>query len=171
MPGMVPYPLDSTGSSKYTHWLCGTKVYTIETLSGSSDVVGTCRAGSNYAWGFSFLLTFVTSVLTLIFTLIMYWLWYEIRRHGKSGLQVGAFKDAVTMVTLAQQQYGSKVGEWSSDTLQREVVAGKVGMSFADSEKVFLRRMRNVPSRDEDEYGDPRGGEWGGEVYVTDSRR
>lgn len=74
------------------------------------------------------------------------------------------------MVTFAQQQYGPKIGEWSSDTLQREIVAGKVGMSFADyADDVKLRR-RKVPTRREQEYGDPRAGDWGGEVYVSDLR-
>jgi hypothetical protein len=165
---MIPYPLASTGTSKYTHWLCGTDVYTTETLQESQSIVGTCRAGSNYAWGFSFLLTFVTSVLTLVFTLMMYGLWYYVHRQKESSVDVGELKDAVTMVTLAQQQYGSKIGEWSSDTLQREVFAGRTGMSY--TEKVSMRRKRKVPSREEQEYGDPRAGDWGGDVYVTDSR-
>ena len=170
MPGMIPYAMDATGVSKYTHWSCYYEIFTTLELQGGNYTQGICQAGSGYAWGFSFLLTFVTSVLTLVFTLIMYGLWFEIRRHDNSSQEVGEFMDAVTMVSLAQRQYGPKIGEWSSYTLQREVVAGKAGMSFADGEKLVQRRKRNVPSRDEQEYGDPRAGDWGGDVYFTDSR-
>ena len=77
--------------------------------------------------------------------------------------ETGAFKDAVMMVTLAQKQYGGKIGEWSSRTLQKEVVEGRVGMSFVDDG--FLRR-REVRSRDEREFGDPRAGDWVGMLLL-----
>ena len=170
MPGMVPYANSSTAASKYTHCICGERVFEAAHLPHgdfSGTVAGLCRAGNGYAWGFSFLLTFLTSVLNLGFVLLMYALWFGVRRHGGPWSETGAFKDAVMMVTLAQKQYGGKIGEWSSRTLQKEVVEGRVGMSFVDDG--FLRR-REVRSRDEREFGDPRAGDWGGDVVVADHR-
>ena len=77
-------------------------------------------AGSGYAWGFSFLLTLIVCLCNLVFVLLMYVLWIDARRHDGAGTEVGELKGAVTMVTLAQKQYGEKVGEWSSSTLQKE---------------------------------------------------
>lgn len=162
MPGIVPYANSSTTASKYTHWICGEQVF--ETRELEYRVAGLCRAGNGYAWGFSFLLTFLTSVLTLVFVLLMYALWLGVRQYDISSSETGEFKDAVTMVTLAQKQYGGKIGEWSSSTLQKEIVDGKLGISFVDDK--FLRRREVLP-QDEREFGDPRAGDWGGDVVLS----
>ena len=172
MPGIVLYPNSTTSASEYTHWACGERVFDAKDLGQRGDdvsgtIAGLCRAGNGYAWGFSFLLTFLTSILNLAFVLLMYALWLGVRRHDISSSETGEFKDAVMMVTLAQRQYGGKIGEWSSSTLQKEIVEGKAGMSFVDDR--FLRR-RDVRPRGEREFGDPRAGDWGGDVVVSDHR-
>jgi hypothetical protein len=97
----------------------------------------------------------------------MYALEFDTRRYDDSIEEVGEFKDAITMVTQAQEQYGMKIGEWSSSTLQREIVAGKVGISSADD--VVLRKINNR-ARGELELGDPRAGDWGGDVIISSQR-
>ena len=152
--------------------MCGERIFAADHLQqynhGVGSVSATCQAGSGYSWGFSFLLTFVTSVLNLVFVILMYLIATEARRHGEWTKDVGEFKDAVTMVTLAQQQYGDKIGDWSSSTLQKEIVGGQVGMTFSDTQ--LLTKRKNGLSSAEREFGDPRAGDWGGEVYVSDQR-
>jgi hypothetical protein len=174
MPGIVPYTNSTSSTSKYTHWICGERVFEINEVhenllsdAAGDAIAGLCRAGNGYAWGFSFLLTFLTSILNLSFVLLMYALWLGVRRHDISPSDTGEFKDAVMMVTLAQKQYGGKIGDWSSSTLQKEIVKGQAGMSLVDDR---LLRRRDVGSRDEREFGDPRAGDWGGDVVVSDQR-
>ena len=172
MPGILPYQDSSDSVSEYSHWSCADEIFQKQDLSQYAGAVGTangiCRAGSGYQWGFSFLLTFVVCILNLIFTLIMYALWWDVHRHGNaSETKPGVFKDAVTMVTMAQSQYGAKVGEWSSATLQRVVVNGRNGMTFAGDEHL---RRRAVSSPGQQELGDPLRGDWGGNVVVEDRK-
>ena len=97
----------------------------------------------------------------------MYALWLDVRRHHKSSRAVGQMKDAVTMVTLAQTQYGPKIGEWSSATLQKKIANGKSGMTFAQDDHLRKRPATSLP---EHEFGDPYGGDWGGDVEVAERR-
>ena len=113
------------------------------------------------------MMTFVVCVLNLIFVLIMYALWFDVYRHDAANKEVGEFKDAVTMVTSAQKQYGEKLSEWNSEMLQRLVVKGKVGITFGDDSGL---RKRAVAI--ENEYralGHPHMGDWGGDVAITDT--
>jgi hypothetical protein len=64
----------------------------------------------------------------------MYVLWLIGRKHGnESGTAVasGVFPDAVTMVAQAQRQYGAKLDRWSARELNRNIVRGKIGMSYS----------------------------------------
>jgi len=151
LPGIITWP---DAAPHYTHWDCAGVVVETSWLSKiSGNATGECQAGARYAWGFSFLLTFLVSVLSFAFALIMYVLWLGVREFA--GNEYGNFKDAVTMVTQAQGQYGEKVGEWSASTLQKEVVKGKQGMTTASARR---RKASDVA------FGDPLRGDWGGDA-------
>jgi hypothetical protein len=47
----------------------------------------------------------------------------------------GEFKDAVTLVTQAQAQFGAEVAEWTAEGLRKRLYGGKVGMSFTNVTK------------------------------------
>ncbi|KAK5133571.1 hypothetical protein LTR08_007610 [Meristemomyces frigidus] len=168
MPGIITWPDEAP---RYTHWDCGGSIIETAWLAqASGNATGVCQAGARYAWGFSFQLTLVVALLTMVFALIMCGLSLEAKPRGRRAHAAdhGVFKDAVTMVTQAQRQYGGRVGEWSAMTLQKEVVKGKRGMSFASGaprpaeQRVSGRRRR----MSDDEFGDPLGGDWGGDVVV-----
>jgi hypothetical protein len=147
MPGILPYPnnTDVQGARKYRYWQCGyDQLIDSHGLVQSPDFdvstdpdeqsVGVCQAGKRYAWGFSFLFAFLIAVLHLVFTVLMYVLWLIGRKHGnESGTAVasGVFPDAVTMVAQAQRQYGAKLDRWSARELNRNIVRGKIGMSYS----------------------------------------
>lgn len=131
MPGIVTWP---DLAPHYTHWDCGgTIIESSWLIPDSGNATGVCQAEATYAWGFSFLLTFLVSVLTFVFALIIYALWSEVRRHG--GDDHGSFKDAILMLTQAQATYGAQIGEWSASSLQREITKGKQGMTTASTRK------------------------------------
>lgn len=131
MPGIVTWP---DLAPHYTHWDCGgTIIESSRLISHSGNATGVCQAEATYAWGFSFLLTFLVSVLTFVFALIVYALWSGVRRHG--GHDHGSFKDAIVMVTQAQAIYGAQIGECSASSLQREITKGKQGMTTASTRK------------------------------------
>ena len=183
MPGIIPYAntTESTAISQYSHWACGDIVVGVTHLSkfmdtnsleyttGNETVTGICQAGKGYAWGFSFLFTFVVCVLQLTFVLVMYALWFGVhRRRTKKPAGLGVFKDAVTMVSLAQWQCGERLDNWSSERLKQELVDGGKGMTFAD--EATLVKRRKPRSRSLNEFGESRGGGWGGKVVIDDSR-
>ena len=72
------------------------------------------------------------------------------------------------MATMAQQQYGGRIGEWSASALQKEIIGGQAGMSFVN-DKMLSRRRKVAPVKDDErELGDPRGGDGGGDVVLLD---
>jgi hypothetical protein len=88
--------------------------------------------------------------------LIMYALAIDVHMHRKNqqpgGGGTGTVKDAVLMVTSAQEQYGN-IGKWTAASLQREVMKGNAGMSLR-----ALSRSRSTTSKrrigKKREYGD-----------------
>lgn len=130
MPGIIPYPK----RSPYSHWTCEGNIYATDWFDlQTGNITGVCQAGSKYVWGFSFLLTFVVSILTFVFAVMMYALWLDTRGAGLAR-DHSAFKDAVEMVTQAQTQYGEQIDEWTAGDLQKKVMRGSSGMT-ADSVK------------------------------------
>ena len=149
-PGIIPYPQATADSpSIYSHWACAENVIAVKDMTGipgayGSKAAGLCRAGNGYAWGFSFLLTFVVCVLNFFFVLLMYGLWFGGRRHrAKQDGGSDGFKDAVTMVAAAQAQYGVDINHWNMASLNKGIVKGYWGMGKVEdggSEKVKRRR-------------------------------
>lgn len=88
-------------------------------------------AGQGYVWGFSFILTFLVSVLHLIFTALMYGIWWTDARQVRSGKKKqNLFSHATFMVISAQRQYGEEISECSPEWLEQEIVKGEKGLSL-----------------------------------------
>lgn len=185
MPGIIPFSnvtTARTGSkSPYTHWICGEKVVDVADIHQFAEVygykdnaaTGICQSGTKYAWGFSFLFTLCVAILHLAFTLEMYALELSAIRTAppldRQGAK-GEFKDAVTLVTQAQGQFGDQVAGWSAEGLRKRLYGGREGMSFAS-------RSRAQDPGEKDEHGtevtlgDTYGGDWGGRVVLEDQHR
>jgi hypothetical protein len=154
-PGIIPYPLEPNKVTKYRHWACGLTIIDVKNLtnyvhifhSGSdATMTGICRATSGYTWGFSFLLTLIISALNLVYVLLMYALWLDVLRHGgmnDDGKHKSSYlKDALTIATTAQQQYGTGINTWSTGTLRKTITRGSkgIGRKQPDEMEMSLRR-------------------------------
>lgn len=183
MPGIIPYAnnkTDSAGKPVYRFWQCGyDTLVDSHSLVQSPDfdlyadpedqAVGICQADKTYAWGFSFLFSFLVVVLHLLFVVVMYVLWLLSRPGGKTSLRSaapGIFPDAVTMVTQAQKQYGSRLDEWTAAGLNKEILHGQTGMSFAADEGLRKRKAEQSQT-----LGDAHGGDWGGDAVLDVNAR
>jgi hypothetical protein len=193
MPGIVPYPNATNPRTKssfpYTHWLCGYFVISVDDMIQFADLpdqssvystfavqtpraaVGYCQSGKDYAWGFSFLFTLCTLVLQIFFTLLMYAIDISAARRAPPISRQearGEFKDAVTLVTQAQAQFGAEVAEWTAEGLRKRLYGGKVGMSFTNVTKRPNDReqLDDHFSEERQRLGDEYGADWGGEVLV-----
>ncbi|KAK3629463.1 hypothetical protein LTR56_018002 [Elasticomyces elasticus] len=173
MPGFLSWPMGK--GRAYTHWLCGNSDVFIPWRNGADSqermkgqLLGTndedifapiCRSGSKYAWGFSYLLSFITAILNLAAASIMCAMWVSVRRVQA---EQGTLKDALVMVTQAGRDYGERVGEWNAKTLLAEVENGKVGMTMNQG----LRRRRDTIGEYErqDKHGQSSSGNLGGKV-------
>lgn len=165
MPGILPYnsDTDTQGAHNYRYWQCGYALIDSRGLVQSPDFdvntdleeqsVGVCQADRRYAWGFSFLFAFLVAVLHLVFALLMYGLWLVGRvdqKNQKTGVASGTFPDAVTMVTQAQKQYGTTLDEWSAKRLKRDIVGGKIGMSYSSGKSMERRIAGRGQASDEE---------------------
>lgn len=150
----------------YTHWDCADKLVVNDWIRPDKnswafqaiESQGVCMADSRYAWGFSFLLTLVTCILNFLFAVIMYGVWWDLRRHADGKLEPphSLFKDAAVMISMAQEQYGERMFGWSAQTMDRDILKGRQGMNLRERRKSVASASR------EDDLGDPRDGEWGG---------
>jgi uncharacterized membrane protein len=156
-PGIIPYPSEPNEVTKYRYWICDLTIIDVKNLTNYARIfhsgeearmTGICRAGTGYTWGFSFLLTFIVAIMNLVFVLLMYALWLDVLRHHVSHdgdkHKAGYLKDALTMVTTAQQQYGMEIGTWSTRSLSKDIMKGwrGLGHSFSDETEMSLRKRR-----------------------------
>lgn len=137
MPGIIPYS-NLTGPlsqyTKYSHWFCAETMVSTANLTKweGASVTAYCQAaGNKYVWSFSFLLAFIVLVAQLLVALMMYGLWLCFCRQAGLHDEISELKDAVTMVTQAQQQHGDNLASWNAPTLRRRVLKGTHGVSLA----------------------------------------
>lgn len=126
------WPSERKGN--YTHWDCDSDLVMSEWLQSDGQTsedgrvtnqsVGFCMAGKGYVWGFSFILTFLVSVLHLVFTALMYGIWLMNTRTVRSGKKQGLFSHATFLVTSVQRQYGGEISDWTPERLEQEIVKG-----------------------------------------------
>lgn len=118
----------------------------------SANATGFCQAGSEYQWGFSFLLVFITCVFQLLYAISMYSLWIEARRNSSTALRgwrevyaPGDFRwrgadwpsvmsHAVNMVRQAEEGYGEEIKSWSAKRLDKVIWRGSKGMRTSSAE-------------------------------------
>jgi len=132
-------------------WLCnGLALPTVDFSnyehSGHYNVTGLCQAGNVYEWGFSYLLLLFTCIAQSLFAIIMYALWFEVRRNSTTVTRrtkkvwangvvewekddyPSVMSHATEMVRQAEEAYGEGVKTWSAVELDNIVWKGKEGM-------------------------------------------
>ena len=133
-------------------WICdGVTFNTVDftNLGGSpyANITVICQAGSDYQWGFSFLLLFIVCVFQMLFAAIMYGLCIEARRnslttqyriervdpwnghvHHAPKYYTSVMGHATNMVAQAEKAYGDDIKVWSTKKLDNTVWRGKRGM-------------------------------------------
>ena len=114
---------------------------------GENGISALCTAGSNYQWGFSFLLLLIVCVLNLVFGAAMYGLWADARRqgslrteeevmsnsggHGTRSLNSPSnLRSALDIAKQAELQHGKEVHDWPSWKLDRVVWRGNKGIQL-----------------------------------------
>ena len=127
-------------------------IYTSEADQNQEGSAGICLAGAYYQWGFSFLLTFIVSILNLLCVSMLYGLWIDARRDGdikrvkeavpserepscastyRSVNSPGHLRNALIIAHQAERQYGADVHEWQSWRLRR-IWNGEGELRFGD---------------------------------------
>jgi hypothetical protein len=122
----------------------------------SGNLTGSCSGGSEYEWGFSYVMLLIVCILNLIFATMMYELWLEAHRNGTVNMfkererikynaqnqiqsreyiheeeNPSILKDAVLIASYAEQQYGQDIKVWSSSKLRKSY--GMVGKGYSRS--------------------------------------
>lgn len=145
---MLSFQLFGTGPNGVPNdWICdGLDFRTLDFNAG--NITGHCQAGADYQWGFSFLLTFIVSILNFLFVVTMYALWMDATRNMAAVTMQTAVRDAygqataskvnadfpsilgnaTNMVRQAEEVYGEDVKKWSARKLEETVWRGKAGM-------------------------------------------
>ena len=136
---------NKTGAPDY--WLCDQIILNADSLNTGTNVTGLCTASTSYQWGFSFIILIINCVLNFTFTLVMYGLWIEARRHkpvslnedagSDSGDESGSvtrtdapslLRDVMLIASNAEKRYGEEVKGWSSAKLHERVWKGRNGL-------------------------------------------
>lgn len=129
-----------------SHWNCNGRIFSSSSfLPYDPDIPqsgqnGVCRSGSRFAWGFSFLLLFVTACLNLVFALVMYLIWLSTREKTTT-MSDGSVPikrehnivlDAIALSTQAQEHYGQDVAKWNARSVKHRILKGRKGMTRAE---------------------------------------
>ena len=138
MPGIVPFAQNPRPNIPYGHWTCdyetvatwNISMFTQPTLQHRHTATAICQAGNRYVWGFSFLLTFAVCIIQLLFVLVMYGLWFYACYHSGQHEESSQLKDAVMMVTQAQQQHEEDIAGWSAQKLKKRITKGQRGVTL-----------------------------------------
>jgi hypothetical protein len=136
---------NKTGAPNY--WLCDTIILNADSLNTGTNVTGLCTASTSYQWGFSFIILIIICVLNFTFTIVMYGLRIEARRHKPVSLNEHAgsdsgdasglitltdapslLRDVILIASNAENQYGEEVKGWSSAKLDECVWKGRNGL-------------------------------------------
>ena len=131
----------------YSRWDCSSLVVATYNMTMFSDlaqrslvqatVTGFCQAGIGYAWGFSFLMTFLVCILNVVFVAMMYGIWFGVCGWKGRGWVSDEFKDAVMLVTQAEREYGPEIAGWNADELQEHILRGgrSLGMRYMGGQR------------------------------------
>ncbi|KAK4961369.1 hypothetical protein LTR10_001859 [Elasticomyces elasticus] len=131
-------------------WLCNGVEYKSEWFS-LRNVTGTCQAGGEYQWGFSYLLLFSVCIAQSLFAVMIYALWVEAHRYRtvsaprkiketyratgheqwRDGDYPSTLSSAVNMVRQAEAAHGHSVTLWCARKLDDVIWRGEEGMRAA----------------------------------------
>lgn len=147
-------------------WACGNGLFYhrdffIEWEPGANvaNVTGKCTGGTDYRWGFSFLMLILVCVLNIMTAIGLFALWMygsacsDGSRRGTESLNT--IRVAADIVTQARRYYGESAvdGTWSSQDMDQKIYRGKRGMRMDVSGKepcVTRRRRRTTEPEVED---------------------
>jgi hypothetical protein len=134
----------------------GTKaLYALDNNTYDLDYIqanGSCEPRPTYRWGFSFLLLFVTVLLTTIWTIGMYIMWldaYLYSRFDRAHRDMGTHRAALDFAAAMRKDIGEDTTEdLSNSELKKRVKRGlngwRVGYDMMDGEKVPLSRAQEL---------------------------
>jgi len=168
---MLDIQLVGTTSGLADLWACDTAALRTEWFTNYGDsqtanVTAYCSAGSNYQWGFSFLLLFFVCIAQCLFAIIMYSLWIDAKWHlqTRTGMYRKAtpkgwaawetadysstLSHATNIVRQAEDAYGD-VTSWSASKLDRVVWRGRKGMRAPDRSASIADEMAESFDHDE----------------------
>lgn len=143
----------SSGSALYNDnekilYALGNKTYDATYIQAN----GSCEPRPTYRWGFSFLLLFVTVLLTTIWTIGMYIMWldaYLYSRFDRAHRDMGTHRAALDFAAAMRKDIGEDTTEdLSNSELKKRVKKGlngwRVGYDMMDGEKVPLSRAQEL---------------------------
>ena len=131
-------------SHEYLGYSCAGQLIRRPWLTGGSSqyVEGICMASTDYAWGFSFHLVFLTSILSGVVVAILYSLWLYAYRLVPDRVETSTFLDAALMTSSAQQRFGANVHEWKVKQVDDVILKGEQGIGDPDGASYL--RLRNI---------------------------
>lgn len=132
-------------------WVCSNQFIHTQDFN-PNNVTGICTAGSNYQWGFSFLLLFIVCVFQFVFAIMIYALWIESERYitakeadmeddKRPGQMFEAARhptvlsSALALAEHTEQDFGSQIRDWTSPELDTFIYRGSRGMRLRSRDK------------------------------------
>lgn len=142
-------------------WLCNNMILYQKDFN-AGNITGICKpainpwTGTEYQWGFSFLLLFIVCTMNLVFAVLMFTLWITARRSAPARSKArektvgtrerpatwrrshfpSVMSSVVAMAGQVREDHGDEVFGWSAETLRSRVWDSKEG--------VRMRRVRKV---------------------------
>lgn len=105
---------------------------------------GVCKPDDQYQWGFTFLGLFAFVLYTMVFTLILYFVWRDTYWHSHSARTaegIGSLRAAVDMSAALRAGLGDECSSYSNEMLVAEVRA-----------KGLLMGGRSGETKDDDDW-------------------
>lgn len=144
-------PMDSSGSragiafdmSKYNDWTQAQFIYENTTYTYADvQTNGQCVQAipPGYSWGFSFILLFVTALLTTIWSFGMYIMWLDAHLHSRydrAGRRMGPYRAALDLAKALRKDMGEDAAEHLSNSeikhlLERGMNGHMIGYELLD---------------------------------------
>ncbi|KAK5715465.1 hypothetical protein LTR15_010109 [Elasticomyces elasticus] len=142
---VLPNLYDTRGSYQY---------YAFGNLTLTRDYIEkniSCEPIKTYLWGFSSILLFIFSILTVLFCAILLALQQDAFRHGQADrynhIPTNAYRDALDLAEELREQLGDDVQRMPADELKRLVERDGVGISIdtkgmVPARSVFSQAMK-----------------------------
>ena len=112
---------------------------------------GQCRQTDppSYAWGFSFLLLFITVLFTAIWSIGIYIMWLDAHlnsRYDRAGREMGTYRAALDLARAMRKDMGEEATENLSNTelkerVKRHLNGGRISFELLDSADIDRHRL------------------------------